>query len=127
MADLGHFFVDLLCCLGGQGRLLQAESLRALTARHSMVTFGPGGAARPYGLGFFLGGSAGDLAGPWSPGCFGHVGSIWRHYNVCAFADPATRTVAAVRLFSLSARNNRWFRRFGQVLSADLRLAPASS
>jgi CubicO group peptidase (beta-lactamase class C family) len=125
MADLGHFYIDLLHCVSGTGRLLTAESMRDLTSQHSMVRYNPGGAARPFGLGFFLAGSAGDLAGPWSPGCFGHIGSIFRHYNICAFAEPATRTVAAVRLFSLSTRNNRWFRQLGRVLATDLGASPS--
>jgi hypothetical protein len=33
--------------------------------------------------------------------------------------------VAAVRLFSLSTRNNRWFRQLGRVLATDLGASPS--
>lgn len=124
LRDTGRFHVELLACLRGEGRLLSARMASAMTTRHSLVPFYQGGRRYPYGMGFFAGPDGVGLGDGWSAASFGSVGSIRRHTVTAALADPDSRTVVAVRLSSVGARNAALVARLGEAVRADLGLAP---
>jgi CubicO group peptidase (beta-lactamase class C family) len=121
--DLGLFYAELVRCADGTGKVLDPATMHEMARTQSRVDFGMGGEPRTYGLGFVTGVGADGIGGGWSDRSLGHAGYVGRYRVVHGFADLDHRVAAAIRLFSVGAKNNWRFHRLGAALWSDL--APA--
>jgi CubicO group peptidase (beta-lactamase class C family) len=117
--DLGRLYEHLMCCLT-DGQLVRPDTMRVLLRHAGGVRFGPRRPLLPFGLGFFLGGSAAGFGAEWGTDCFGHMGSIRQHYASVVLCAPSQETVVAARLSSVGAGNNVLLAAVGRALRSDL-------
>lgn len=122
VGDLGRLYVNLMRCRT-DGGLLRPETMQELVQHSGGVRFGPRQPSLPFGLGFFLGGSAAGFGDEWDADSFGHAGSNKSHYATVVLCAPAMETVVAVRLSSIGLANNAVLAAVGSAVHSDLHLA----
>lgn len=118
--DLGLLYAELVRSACGVGALLSSPLAMEITSRQSVIDFGLGRDTRGYGLGFMTDVRSDGLGGGWSAQSFGHAGYIGPYRVIHAFADTAHRIVVAIRLFSVTAKNNWRMHRLGAAIWSDL-------
>jgi CubicO group peptidase (beta-lactamase class C family) len=124
--DLGRLFEHLMRCRA-DGGLVSRDTMRALLRRQGDIRFRPGGAPLPFGLGFFLGGSAAGFGAEWAADSFGHMGSIREYYGTVVLCSPSDQTVVAIRFSSIGRANNPLLAALGRAVHGDLALPDAST
>lgn len=118
--DLGLLYAELVRSASGSGVLLSAPLACEITRQHSVIDFGLGRDTRSYGLGFMTDVRSDGIGGNWSAQSFGHAGYIGPYRVVHAFADMTHRVAVAIRLFSVTAKNNWRMHLLGAAIWTDL-------